>query len=48
VGLTTFVVASLRAELQTPVFDEFFSEFGMFISALFAIPAFSFFVEFAH
>jgi hypothetical protein len=30
------------------VFDKFFAEFGMFVSALFAIPAFSFFIEFAH
>ena len=48
VWLTTFSVASLRTELQNPVFDKFFAEFGMFISALFAVPAFSFFVEFAH
>ena len=46
--LLTFSVTSLKTKLQTPVFDKFFAEFGMFVSALFAIPAFSFFIEFAH
>jgi len=30
------------------MFNDFFAEFGMLISALFPLPAFSFVIEFAH